>query len=699
MTNDPREELDGLLGAAVRQLIDAPGGDQPPADLDDELLRQFSRSGEPTLKQNPARNKRFAMAMKYGLAASVLATVASAISVLGILAGQSTVYAHVAERVEQLNSLVCRVQWVGDKWPDRIDGELGQKVTYLAPSRYRIEDSAGGIHIIDTQDNKAIYLNSTSREALVIQGHAADAMVLSSPVPLVKALRDHFRTDRVIDEGVHELGEREIDGVPAIGLRSAMAGQVVEAWVDPTTHLPLEVRVRLVIPSHLAGGKKASMWRVMTAFEYDVEVDDALMAMKVPEGYTTISMPDIPVDRRQATLDDLMAMLRMCATHNDSLFPLTLKMDDDEGTCMAILKRYAGRLDGKIASGSEDERKAAVEAVTEFGAVLGRGTAFLYSITEENDLHYFAGARLNQPNRPLLWYSPHADANYKVVYADLSVKDASADSLPSEPVRPTAKERAKPATDAAMEPWSTPTLELPPHSVRDYASLQAVRTQGKQEAVQYLVLAWMPEFIELPAGVAPRQPQALPEDWRPDRSPDSARLEFLTEFPNLKGLKVDHLCLTQKDLDIIGQCTKLERLSLSGVQILEKSPRRLSGDDLQKLRDLTNLRELDLGQSQFVGGLHYLSELPHLRKLYLGSFEYLNDKSVAELQALPHLESLVLAPVYGTNPEKTVTDVGLLSLQKLPKLETLYVGWHGRWTMPVEKLRELLPKVQIKTGD
>ena len=110
----------------------------------------------------------------------------------------------------------------------------------------------------------------------------------------------------------------------------------------------------------------------------------------------------------------------------------------------------------------------------------------------------------------------------------------------------------------------------------------------------------MPEFIEsppMPAGVSPDQPQVVSDDWKPDRSPDSDRLKFLKEFPNLKGLQLDHLYLTQKDLDVIGQCRKLERLSLSGVQILEQSPRRLSGDDLQKLRGLTNLKELDLGQS------------------------------------------------------------------------------------------------------
>jgi hypothetical protein len=704
MTDDPRRELDSVLDAAVRGLIDDPGDLGLPADLNAQVLQCLERTAEQTPRQRLADKGRYAMVIKCGLAASILVAVAGAIGVLGILSGTSTVYAQVAERVEQLHSLVCRVQWVEDKWLDEIDGEFGKKVTFLAPSRHRIEDHVGTIQLIDTEANMAIRLDVKRREALVVEGQLANGMALLSPVRLVKALRDHFRSDRVVAEGVQELGEREIEGIKTIGLRSTMNGEVVEAWVDPSTHLPLEVRIRLAIPSHLAGGQNVTMWRVMTDLKYDVEVDETLMAVEVPEGYSVVSMPDITVDRTPATLDDLIGMLQFCANHNDSQFPLSLAMNDDQGTCMAIMKQYAERLDEQ--STSDVEKQAAVEKiVSEFGGAMGRANAFLFSLREENDLHYFGGARLGQQDRPLLWYSPGADDEYKVVYADLSVEDVSADALPAEPVQPTAEEKAAPGPQAAGEPWATPVLRLPPQAVRDYAALQAIRKGGKQAAVQYMVLGLMPEFVEspVPAGVSLAELRAMPQeiraDWKPDRSPDSTRLGFLAEFPNLKGLKLDNLYLTHSDLDVIGRCRKLERLSLSGVQILEESPRRLSGDDLQKLSGLTNLTELDLGQANFVGGLLHLSDLPHLRRLYLGSFEHLNDKSVAELRVLPHLETLILAPVYGTNPETTVTENGLLSLQKLPNLKTLYVGWHGEWTMPVDRLRELLPNVKIKAGD
>jgi len=42
-----------------------------------------------------------------------------------------------------------------------------------------------------------------------------------------------------------------------------------------------------------------------------------------------------------------------------------------------------------------------------------------------------------------------------------------------------------------------------------------------------------------------------------------------------------------------------------------------------------------------------------------------------------------------------VTEAGLRSLQQLPSLKNLFVGYHGKWTLPIDKLRELLPNVNV----
>jgi hypothetical protein len=289
---------------------------------------------------------------------------------------------------------------------------------------------------------------------------------------------------------------------------------------------------------------------------------------------------------------------------------------------------------------------------------------------------------MNDVDRPLCWYSPNGDDHYKVVYADLSVHDVTRDELPQKPaelapkivgrrekmvrkMKALASRMHGSSTPGRTVRVNTPRFELPRQAIRQYSDLQASRERGEQAQVEYLVLGWMREFVDsqvppVGAGEEIKSIEVQP-DWVSNRSPNSQRFEFLNEFPNLKGIDASHLYLTQRDLTAIAGCTKLERLSLSGIQIHEAAARRLGGADLLQFKGLTELQFLDISQSDFSGGLKYLSELPSLHMLFFSSFENLNDKSVAELKDLPHLQSLIIGPVYGSNPETTVTETGLRS--------------------------------------
>ena len=53
-----------------------------------------------------------------------------------------------------------------------------------------------------------------------------------------------------------------------------------------------------------------------------------------------------------------------------------------------------------------------------------RGITFYTMLKPDNDPHYAGGAaKLGTPDRPILWYKPTGTDNYRVVYADLTVKD------------------------------------------------------------------------------------------------------------------------------------------------------------------------------------------------------------------------------------------------------------------------------------
>ena len=55
-----------------------------------------------------------------------------------------------------------------------------------------------------------------------------------------------------------------------------------------------------------------------------------------------------------------------------------------------------------------------------------RGVAFYEALTAENHAHYAGkGVKLDTPNRPIFWYKPSGAEKYRVIYADLAVRDVA----------------------------------------------------------------------------------------------------------------------------------------------------------------------------------------------------------------------------------------------------------------------------------
>ncbi|MEM9645967.1 MAG: hypothetical protein AAF989_13340 [Planctomycetota bacterium] len=696
--------LDGDLATAVNQLHEQSRSDTLPVGLDMRVLAEIDAETKATGFETVASPPRDRLsvsrmfqgaAFKYGLAASLLAVVVGGLALLGIPVGGANLYAQAARRLHSVESMVFKVQFSPNEWPIESSGNRYEIVRFRAPGKHRVEDpQTNTIQIIDRNLEKLLILNANDRQAIVFEGPIAAAMDRQSPARLIEVLLKHIRSERSNATDLETLGKRQIGDSKLEGFRSRIGAETVTAWIDTKTGLPFVVAVRFEFPSSLSNGQAAPMWQIMTEFQFDTNLAVEQFSTSVPENYETLSVDKEAIDLSPATLDDLLVLLRRCAEVNDLQFPRSLSIQDEEGTPMSIQNQYAERLERSLENASDDEKSAAISAMLEFGQAMGRSQRFLLSLKQENDLQYFGGVRLGEPERPLLWYSPKGDDRYVLVDADLSVRDVDRTQLPEAPEAPTRREPAKNFIRV-----STPRFELPTQAIRSYSTLQDIRRRGKQDAVEYLSLGWMPEFVENSASVPPDGKVELKEvdpSWKPDRQTDSSRFAFLSEFPNLKGVDLSHLYLTQSDLDVVASCSQIERLCLSGVMVLENQPRRLVASDLRRFSSLRRLQLLDLSQANFVGGLVHLGDLPNLRTLYLSSFEHLHDASVSELRLLPHLETLVLAPVFSTNPNTTVTEAGLKSLQEIPNLKLLFVGEHGKWTLPVERLRQILPDVDVR---
>lgn len=94
---------------------------------------------------------------------------------------------------------------------------------------------------------------------------------------------------------------------------------------------------------------------------------------------------------------------------------------------------------------------------------------------------------------------------------------------------------------------------------------------------------------------------------------------------------------------------------------------RVTDADIRPLRDLTELRRLDLMQTDVTdSSLAWVARMPRLRVIWLMN-KQLTDAGVAHLAGLTELEEIYLS-------DSQVTDTGLAHLRRMGRLRLLWLG-------------------------
>lgn len=206
------------------------------------------------------------------------------------------------------------------------------------------------------------------------------------------------------DVSVEPLGEKEIDGQIAKGFRATGPDGELTVWADPQTALPIRMEQ-----------KWRQMQFVCTDFQFDIEMDESLFRLEIPEGYSELPRGELPID--SSTEQDLIESLRIWAeVILDDVFPRDISTQ--------VYVDDVNKNREKFATLQKEEKlKLALK--------LGPGFVFFNLLKAENDWHYVGnGVKLGDAELPVCWYRPDGSETYRVIYGDLSVKDVAPENLP-----------------------------------------------------------------------------------------------------------------------------------------------------------------------------------------------------------------------------------------------------------------------------
>jgi len=270
---------------------------------------------------------------------------------------------------------------------------------FLAPNRIR-QEIFNVTNIADYDQGKILTLLPATKEAILMT--IKNRPKNTNPENMFENVR------RILSEkqkggqsDVTSLGEKEIDGKKVTGFRSESGETRLDVWSDPATGWP--VRIETV----WNGTPKTET--VFKAFEFNVHVDESKFSLEIPTGYTQRS---IELDASPATEADLIATFQMAY---DMKSPLPSSLDAI-GVAMFVSKLTAEEM---MKLGND------TQAAMQFGLKIGRGFQFVQRLSANADAHYAGkGVTKDQKDRPLLWYKPEGKPTYRVIYADLSVREA-----------------------------------------------------------------------------------------------------------------------------------------------------------------------------------------------------------------------------------------------------------------------------------
>ena len=208
---------------------------------------------------------------------------------------------------------------------------------------------------------------------------------------------------------IEQLGEQEIDGRIATVFHATGPDGKLTIWADSQTALPIRLEQK---------GRQIQF--ACTDFQFDIEMDESLFSMEIPEGYPAPPMVgEIPISAMLGgTEQDLVEFLRIYAEIIlDGAFPEDLSpqvwIDD--------VKKNRN----KFAQLSKEQNLEGPPLK------FARGWVFFRLLKAENDWHYVGnGVKLGDTESEVCWYRPDGSETYRVIYGDLSVKDVAPENLP-----------------------------------------------------------------------------------------------------------------------------------------------------------------------------------------------------------------------------------------------------------------------------
>jgi outer membrane lipoprotein-sorting protein len=404
---------DNLLDQATAKLRESAGTEMPPAFVVEQTLAALRQ------RSKPQHQRRFTMFKRQSLAAAAaIVIISGGAFVMLSQRSASLAFGAVIENVRAVQTVAFKMKGK-TQLPDGKMQDVSADVIVSEPSLMRQEINGGSMVMIsDLAAGKQLMLNPATKTSTLVNTTSLTGGLVNFNII------DQFR--KFDPKTFTKVGEKTIGQIRATGFQSVNPAQTQTVWVDPKTELPIEMELSF------SGAMMPTASYVMTDFDWAPRVDEATFSLTPPQGYQSQS---VSMDLSKSGEADVLAALRKLAEFNDGTLPDSIDMN-------GLMQATKG-LAKKLATAKQNTPEMQQKAMDEMTPI-ARGLGFLATQT---DAHYAGkGVKLNEKDRPILWYRPAGATKYRVIDASLAVTEVEAKDLPktdSVPVGATTAPAAK----------------------------------------------------------------------------------------------------------------------------------------------------------------------------------------------------------------------------------------------------------------
>jgi outer membrane lipoprotein-sorting protein len=414
-----REEFhpDDLLDRAIEAVLRDSTSDPVSPDQMAELVTKVKRAAE---KPSPItfleRLKNMKLTYKIAMGCAVLLAFVCLITWLVPGGGQAVAFADVVEALNNIHSATWKTTSSAKILNNQVSITINQNCMFLAPSHERTEINVQDhkeIMIQDGEKGKFLSLNPETKTALVVEYKNQPAGGISGQTFLgLRSLAEQAKSGK--SGTVEKLGIETIEGRNAEGFRMEVGSIKVTIWADPKTLLPIRVE-----ESTSALG--SDIFIMMNDFQTEVKLDESLFSIEVPPGYTLEQTTQMDVSKKP--VDYIVDALTWAVDNNDGVFPPELM---GEHGLQEIMQKAMATWMEKYGKDSPEFKQKLADASMIMGVLSGALIAL------PPDTWHYAGkdVKLNTPDRPIFWFKlAKVSPDYQVIYADLNVKEATAEEV------------------------------------------------------------------------------------------------------------------------------------------------------------------------------------------------------------------------------------------------------------------------------